>query len=1310
MVKFKRKVVAVATAITMAGSLFYGVGNLFPAGVAIAATDSASSYENSNGVGFTDMDFSGLTDYDWDWDDKVKLEDYGPNGMDVKVGTNCTVSFKVVIDSDAYNSLSDTNNIKVDVSIKTGTLDSDEWNYKNANTWPLLDKSSFTAEGDNYVAEVSYSLSDVEDKNLRCVCVEVVGIGVKGKINATDIKVAQKETATAQETLVYENAAGVTVDMDFSDCTDYKWDWDDKLKLEDYAPNGMDVKAGEKAKVTLKLVLDSEAYNSMSETNNIKADVSVKAGSLTDDNDWNYAGAGSWPLYDQSAFTADGNGNYVAEVSYTISGIVDNNLRCVCVEVVGIGVKGKISATDIKVYKVTEGEKQLEAMEPTVLSDLSTEENYKLWSSEGGYDYYHGGTVNAGPVISYDSENQRLKVTVDYSANAKSTWSEAKVNFTPAEAVDISNYNQLSVDFIYPDSLDGTKMKFFSNAGINKDTTIDESTAVDLGNGMKKVTVTMGFSPSDTPLDSITIGIIGYQTSFQGDVYLDNLVLSQNDPSADFVKITSTPGDGATADISNAATSVKFTDANLADCAKALYAYLLGLADSDQVLFGHQNDVSRFVTGGELGDVYDVTGSVSGIFGIDSMALTGSEAGGTDSASALKNSVEYSLKAAENGAIVTLSTHMPNFTNSKIVKNADGTYDFYQCNFDESKDLSNDSVKQILPGGEYNEVFKAYLDVIADYALQLQAENVPVIFRPFHENTGSWFWWGSTNAIETYKSLYRYTRDYLESRGVHNMLYVYSPNGPLTSEDEYLTRYPGDEYVDIFAFDYYDDYNTYPATSDGSFFENLDKTCAIVSSLAAKRGKIAAISETGSRVMKADGSDNEGLLVKENPVSEEATGVNWYQKVSDIAKKNNMPYWLIWANFSDTNFYVPYKYNDSLGQEMINEFIDFYNDESSIFGNGTNFYNNIDTIVGNITKEAVYDNEAGYMTYPFDMDTILSATTIKAWVKNAEKVEFVVANPETGKQVTLIGVASDNNQASTVAKVASATGAREYTAQLTQEMMTELGKTDLATITLIADGTVIAKLENISLGKEKDKAPANVLENFDFYSGSDGLLDVTFTENSAAGCSSEFLLDATNKVDGTYGGAFHYVLRTTGSEVWTGRVKSNLTNNDFSEYNAIQMWVKPDGKGQKHVVQLTDGSGEEFEVYLTDFVKGTEAQYVTIPFSSFKGKNNGTLDTSNITKFAIWCNSIVPEGYTGEWVVDSTIYFDRIEAITISAEDLAKVDKNGLIITATSLVDEVPPLGDSTDVLPFIILGASSVAAFIVLRKKEYFKNCQPEK
>ena len=131
-----------------------------------------------------------------------------------------------------------------------------------------------------------------------------------------------------------------------------------------------------------------------------------------------------------------------------------------------------------------------------------------------------------------------------------------------------------------------------------------------------------------------------------------------------------------------------------------MYAYLQGLTESDQVLFGHQNDVSRSVgTKDELGDVHDVTGSVSGIFGIDSLALFGSEAGGTDAKSALENSINYSKKAAENGAIVTLSAHMPNFTSAKIKDNGDGTYDFFDCNFNESKDLSGDSLKKILPGG-----------------------------------------------------------------------------------------------------------------------------------------------------------------------------------------------------------------------------------------------------------------------------------------------------------------------------------------------------------------------------------------------------------------------------------------------------------------------------------------------------------------------------------------------------------------------------------------------------------------------------------
>ena len=608
---------------------------------------------------------------------------------------------------------------------------------------------------------------------------------------------------------------------------------------------------------------------------------------------------------------------------------------------------------------------------------------------------------------------------------------------------------------------------------------------------------------------------------------------------------------------------------------------------------------------------------------------------------------------------------MPNFTNSKIKKDADGNYDFYNCDFSESQDLSNDSLKTILPGGENNDVYNAYLDIIADYANQLADDDIPVMFRPLHENTGSWFWWGSTNSEESFKSLYRYTRDYLENKGVHNLLYVYSPCGPITSEEDFMSRYPGDEYVDVLGFDYYADY-TYGQDADETYFENLDSTCQVVSKIAEEHGKIAGISECGVRVTRADGS-SDGLLVKGNPVAQEKSGYNWYQKVSDVAKKNDMPYYLVWANFSDTNFYVPYKYDDTYGQEMINEFIDYYNDGSSIFGNGTNFYNNIDTLA-TAAKADTYDNTYGYITEPFDMDELTEDTTLSAYVKNADKVSFVVKDTATGKSITLAGKAQKAAVAAqSLDTTADVAGSTRYTATLTQADMENLGKTDVATITVVADGTELSTIKNLSIGKKKDVAPANVFEDFDYYAGSNGLLEAAYTQNSAAGCSSSFALSKDNKADGTYGGAFTYTLKTKGSEVWTGNIKSSLTNNDFSDYNALQMWVKPDGQGQKLVIQVTDGSGEEFEAYLTDFVKGTEAKYVSIPFSKFQGKKGGTLDPSNITKFAIWCNSIPANGATD---ITSTIYFDGIRAVKLTDDQLALSDQDaeyGLIVTDAAI-------------------------------------------
>lgn len=1073
--------------------------------------------------------------------------------------------------------------------------------------------------------------------------------------------IAPATVMAATEENVYDNntdTESATVDFSALDAED----WGDKKATVVYAyTNDTDRQVKSNFSVKARVRINAADYATLDKDGSyIKLQGVVK---LTDA--WTYTKGDTWPYLDKSAFTQGDDGSYYADVTIDFKDKYAAQLMEIDFEIVGVGFKGDITFDKVAVYNIEESKPEFEEKDPSVLASFDNESAMSSWAGETGYQYFHGGDSNATPDISYDAneaaKDGRLKVSLNYSKNSKESWSEAKVKYTNADGVDVSNYNQVSVDLIYSGENPVGKMKFYTDGIINKDCTVDTTDAKDLGNGLHKVTVTMGFSPTETPLKDLTIGLIGVNSSFIGDVYLDNLVLSQKNESEDFVKITSQAGEGTQADISKAAANIKVTDSELDESAKALQSYLNGLKNSDQVLFGHQNDVSRSVNANaSLGDVYDVTGSVSGVFGIDTLALAGSEAGGTDAASALINSVEYSKKAAQNGAIVSLSAHMPNFTNSKIKKNDDGSYDFFNCDFSESKDLSNDSLKTILPGGENNEVYNAYLDIIADYANQLAMDKIPVMFRPLHENTGSWFWWGSTNSEESYKSLYRYTRDYLESKGVHNLLYVYSPCGPVSSEEDFMSRYPGDEYVDVLGFDYYADY-TYGQDADESYFENLDSTCRVVSKIADEHNKIAGISECGVRVTREDGS-SDGLLVKGNPVAKEKSGYNWYQKVNDVAKKNNMPYYLVWANFSDTNFYVPYKYDDTYGQEMINEFIDYYNDSSSIFGKGTNFYENIDELSENAMADA-YDNQYGYITAPFDMDELTEDTTLSAYVKNAKKVSFVVKDTATGKAITLDGNVQDTAAQSLAATAADATGTALYTATLTKADMEKLGKTDVATITVMADDVEISTIKNLSIGKKKDVAPANVFEDFDYYSGSNGLLEAAYTQNSAAGCSSSFKLNKDNKADGTYGGAFTYTLKTKGSEVWTGNIKSALTNKDFSKYNALQMWVKPDGQGQKLVVQVTDGSGEEFEAYLTDFVKGTEAKYVSIPFSKFKGKQGGTLNSSNITKFAIWCNSISANGATD---ITSTIYFDGIRAVKLTDDQLALSDKDaeyGLIVT-----------------------------------------------
>ncbi|REH01186.1 glycoside hydrolase family 26 protein [Flavobacterium aquicola] len=199
--------------------------------------------------------------------------------------------------------------------------------------------------------------------------------------------------------------------------------------------------------------------------------------------------------------------------------------------------------------------------------------------------------------------------------------------------------------------------------------------------------------------------------------------------------------------------------------------------------------------------------------------------------------------------------------------------------------------KSILPGGANHEWYKKKLDKVASVFLKLKGskgELIPVIFRPFHEFDGSWFWWGANFCSpEEYKAAHQFTVTYLrDTKGVRNVLYAFSPDNSYSKSADYLSRYPGDKYVDILGMDNYGDLN-----NQGQ--KGADKANAklkMISDLAIDKVKIAAMTETGYRV-----------------TSTTAPVTNWFSTyLYNALTANNIQisYVVFWTNDTD-GYYVP---------------------------------------------------------------------------------------------------------------------------------------------------------------------------------------------------------------------------------------------------------------------------------------------------------------------------------------------------------------------------------------------------------------------
>lgn len=369
------------------------------------------------------------------------------------------------------------------------------------------------------------------------------------------------------------------------------------------------------------------------------------------------------------------------------------------------------------------------------------------------------------------------------------------------------------------------------------------------------------------------------------------------------------------------AVAVQLVDSKATAETRSLFAFLQQQRNK-AILFGHQHETTQGITisstDGSQSDTFNAVGDFAAVYGWDTLSIVAPKEEG--------DIVEQVKKAYARGGIITVSTHLDN---PKTAHPREGFLDKGQI-----KGTSWDTtpaVVESLPGGEFNSVLNGYLDEVADWANNLKDDKgvlIPVIFRMYHENTGSWFWWGADQSTpEEYKQLYRYSVEYLRDvKGVRNFLYAYSPNNFWeATEENYAERYPGDEWVDVLGFDTYG-----PAANNDDWFANVVANAALVARMADARGKIPVISEIGLRA----------------PDIEAGLGDNqWYRKLIGGLKADkdarSIAALLVWRNAPEgvngpdgtrvPHYWVPTTQERDVASGALDDFRAFYADEFTAF-------------------------------------------------------------------------------------------------------------------------------------------------------------------------------------------------------------------------------------------------------------------------------------------------------------------------------------------------------------------------------------------
>ncbi len=274
--------------------------------------------------------------------------------------------------------------------------------------------------------------------------------------------------------------------------------------------------------------------------------------------------------------------------------------------------------------------------------------------------------------------------------------------------------------------------------------------------------------------------------------------------------------------IASATSSVTFdiaatpTDASATESARKMYTYLydnFGKKTISGIMTGDMSTANGDITQHEdMQAVYKVSGKYPALAGFDFMNATGKSA---DNNSWYKDYTNAAIALAKDlykrGGLPAFTWHW---------RDPSRTTDEFYCNNDNPCKVKISTA--LNADGSWNTSSSLYkymikdIDAIADYFLALQSEGIACIFRPLHEASGAWFWWGNDGADNCVK-LYQLIRDEMVGvKGVHNIIWVWNP--AKVSDSDWN---PGSDYFDVVGIDIYN--SAYDYSSNYAAFETLKK-------------------------------------------------------------------------------------------------------------------------------------------------------------------------------------------------------------------------------------------------------------------------------------------------------------------------------------------------------------------------------------------------------------------------------------------------------------------------------------------------------